>query len=430
MSGDVAVAPARAGLRGAIRLPGDKSIGHRALMLGALAEGCTRVKGVPNGADVASTRRCLQALGTEIRDEADEIRIFGCDGVFSSPKDILDCGNSGTTMRLLAAILAARDVDSTLDGDASLRSRPMRRIAEPLRAMGAQIELRDDQLAPMHVHGSSKLHGIDYELPVASAQLKSALLLAGLGAHGRTTLTGLVGSRDHTERMLPMFGGRLRANNGTISIEGPQTLRAPESAVVVPGDVSSAAFWIAAATIVPNSRIEIEDVGLNPTRLGFIDVLSRMGASIEVRPRPNEHEPYGTIVVRSSPLRATKVGADEVPALIDELPLLAIVAAFAEGTTHVSGAEELRHKESDRISAVVAGARAMGVRIEEFADGFSVAGPATLGDAGIDARGDHRIAMAFAIAALGAKGTATISGAESVTISYPDFFSTLEGLRG
>src|SRR5579872_3525088 len=250
MSGDVAVAPARAGLRGAIRLPGDKSIGHRALMLGALAEGCTRVKGVPNGADVASTRRCLQALGTEIRDEADEILIFGCGGALSSPKDVLDCGNSGTTMRLLAAILATRDVDSTLDGDASLRSRPMRRIAEPLRAMGAQIELRDDQLAPMHVHGSSKLHGIDYELPVASAQLKSALLLAGLGAHGSTTLTGLVGSRDHTERMLPMFGGRLRANNGTISFDGPQTLRAPERAVVVPGDVSSAAFWIAAATIV------------------------------------------------------------------------------------------------------------------------------------------------------------------------------------
>ena len=430
MSADVAVAPAGTGLHGTIRLPGDKSIGHRALLLGALADGCTRVKGLPNGADVASTRRCLEALGTSIEDLSEEIAIYGRGGAFRAPSGILDCGNSGTTMRLLTAILAARDIDTTLDGDASLRQRPMLRIAQPLRTMGAQVDLRDNQRAPIHVRGSSQLHAIDYQLPVASAQLKSALVLAALGAHGTTKLGGLLRSRDHTERMLPMFGGRIAAEDGTIAIEGPQQLRAPQGAVTVPGDLSSAAFWIAAATIVPNSRIELQDVGLNPTRLGFIDVLSRMGASIEVHPRQSDFEPFGTIVVRSAALRCTAVDADEVPALIDELPLLAVVAAFAEGTTRVSGAQELRHKESDRIAAVVAGARAMGVRIEELEDGFCVTGPAALRGCEIDAMGDHRIAMAFTVAALGSSATTTISGAESVDISYPDFFSTLERLRG
>jgi 3-phosphoshikimate 1-carboxyvinyltransferase len=399
-------------------------------MLGALADGCTRVKGLPNGADVASTRRCLEALGTTIRDVGGDIAIYGRGGDFDAPRGVLDCGNSGTTMRLLTAILAAREIDATLDGDASLRARPMLRIAEPLRAMGAQVELRDDLRAPIRVRGSSQLHAIDYELPVASAQLKSALVLAALGARGTTKLGGLVRSRDHTERMLPMFGGHIVAEGGTIAIDGPQKLRAPQEVVIVPGDVSSAAFWIAAATIVPNSRIELQDVGLNPTRLGFIDVLSRMGASVEVHPRQSDFEPFGTIIARSATLRATTVAGDEVPALIDELPLLAVVAAFAEGTTRVCGAEELRHKESDRIAAVVVGARAMGIQIEELEDGFSVTGPASLRGCEIDAMGDHRIAMAFAIASLGSSAPTTIFGAESVAISYPDFFSTLEGLRG
>lgn len=428
--GNVAVASARAGLRGALRVPGDKSIGHRSLLLGAVAEGRTRVRGLPGGEDVGSTRRCLEALGVKISIDGNETSIEGTGGVFAQPLGALDCGNSGTTMRLLAAIVAARDIATTLDGDASLRNRPMRRVAEPLRAMGAQIELRDDRAAPMRVRGSSRLRAIAYDLPVASAQLKSALLLAALAAHGKTILGGALRSRDHTERMLPIFGGRIAAHNGTISIDGPQRLHAAPGELEVPGDLSSASFWIAAATIVPNSRLEIQDVGLNPTRLGFIEVLSRMGASIELHPRKGEAEPVGTIVVQSAALRATTVEGSEVPALIDELPLLAVVAAFAEGTTRVSGAQELRHKESDRIRAVVQGGRAIGMRIDEFEDGFAVHGPASLGGSEIDAMGDHRIAMAFAIAALGASGTTTIHGADSVAISYPEFFTTLENLRG
>jgi 3-phosphoshikimate 1-carboxyvinyltransferase len=428
--GDVAVAPAPRGLRGTLRVPGDKSIGHRALLLGALAEGRTRVAGLPGGADVRSTRACLRDLGVRIDEEGGETTIHGRGGAFEPPASTLDCGNSGTTMRLLAALLATQDFGAVLDGDASLRARPMRRIADPLCRMGAQIELRGGELAPMRVHGSSRLRGISYTLPVASAQLKSALLLAGLRAHGLTTLDGAVRSRDHTERMLPLFGARFAARNGSIGIEGPQRLRAPARPLRVPGDLSSAAYWIAAAAIIPESRLSIEDVGLNPSRLGFIEVLSRMGASIELRPRGLEGEPYGTLVAAWSPLRATSVGAGEVPSLIDELPLLAVVAAFAEGTTYVRGAHELRHKESDRIAAVVRNGRAMGMRIDEFADGFAVHGPASLRACEIDAMGDHRIAMAFSIAALANAEPTKILGAGSVAISYPEFFATLEGLRG
>lgn len=421
-----AVAPARR-VRGAVRVPGDKSIGHRALLFGALAEGTTRIDGLPDGEDVAATRRCLEALGVAIQDDGDEaIEIEGSGGTFSAPSGALDCGNSGTTMRLLAGILASHAIDATLDGDASLRGRPMDRVASPLRTMGAHIDLAPGGVAPMRVQGSADLRAIAYSLPVASAQLKSSLVLAALGAHGLTTLGGALHSRDHTERMLPAFGGRLERRAGTISIDGGQRLRA--ASVRVPGDFSSAAYWIAAGAILPDSRVEILDVGLNPTRTGFLDVLRRMGASIEVRVERHSPEPVGTIVVESSPLHATDVNDDEVPALIDELPLLAVVAAFAAGTTFVRGAQELRVKESDRIEAVIRNGTALGMQIEGFPDGFAVEGHARLSGAEIDAMHDHRIAMAFAVAALGARGATTIRGATTTAVSYPAFWSTLEKL--
>lgn len=431
----VGVAGAASGLRGSLRVPGDKSVAHRALLLASLAEGTTHVRGLPAGADVRSTRRCLEGLGVSIRDEEEGVVVEGRAGRFAAPSRALDCGNSGTTMRLLAGILAAQDIDVTLEGDESLEKRPMGRIAEPLRSMGARIDLHEDRTAPMRVRGSSSLRGIAYDLPMPSAQLKSALLLAALGAHGRTTLGGALRSRDHTERMLPVFGVRLVQTENTLALEGPQSLRAPRMPLHVPGDISSASYWIAAGAIVPESRVTIEDVGLNPSRLGFIDVLQRMGATIEVRPRVangalHEGEPLGTVFVAGSRLQATAVQAAEIPALIDELPLLAVVAAFAEGTTTVIGAEELRVKESDRIEAVVRNGRAMGIDIDGFPDGFAVRGPATLHAAQIDAMGDHRIAMAFAIAGLCAPAGTQISGADSVAISYPEFFPTLESLRG
>ncbi|MGH7661828.1 MAG: 3-phosphoshikimate 1-carboxyvinyltransferase [Vulcanimicrobiaceae bacterium] len=430
MSGEVAVGPAQASLRGTLRVPGDKSIGHRALLFSALAEGTTTVRGLSSGEDVRSTRRCLETMGTVIRDDGELVVVHGKGGDFTQPCTPLDCGNSGTTMRLLAGILAGREIDATLDGDASLRRRPMRRIAEPLRTMGALIELREDGVAPIRVRGSSSLRGIAYELPMPSAQLKSALLLAALGARGTTKLGGALRSRDHTERMLPIFAGALRAQNGTIVLDGPQRLRAPENEIQIPGDLSSAAYWIAAASIIPDSRLEVEDVGLNPSRLGFVDVLRRMGATIEIHQQRTVPEPSGTILVRGSALRGTTVEAAEIPALIDELPLLAVVAAFAEGTTIVHGAEELRLKESDRIDAVIRNGRAMGMDIEGYPDGFAVHGPRALRGADVDAMDDHRIAMAFAVASLGASGTTRIHGAQSVAISYPEFFSILETLRG
>jgi 3-phosphoshikimate 1-carboxyvinyltransferase len=430
VSGDLAVAPAAAALRGRLTVPGDKSIAHRALLFAALAHGSTRIAGLPNGHDVRSTRHCLEQLGVEIRDVEDDVVVDGRGGVFRQPDASLDCGNSGTTMRLLAGILAANDLNVTLDGDASLRKRPMRRIAAPLTAMGASIDLAEGVHSPIHVRGTSQLQGFRYELPVNSAQVKSALIFAALGAHGTTVLGGALRSRDHSERMLPTFGASIVAANGTLSVEGKQRLRAPENTLTIPGDLSSAAYWIAAATIVPHSRVEIANVGLNPTRLGFIDVLRRMGAAITLVPHGASAEPIGSIVTEYAPLRGTIVEGDEVPDLIDELPLLAIVASFAEGTTHVRGAEELRYKESDRIEAIVRGGRTIGMQIDAFPDGFAVTGPASLKGGTIDAMSDHRIAMAFAIAGLGTREPIGISGADSVAISYPQFFSTLDVLRG
>ncbi|HEY1729940.1 MAG TPA: 3-phosphoshikimate 1-carboxyvinyltransferase [Candidatus Baltobacteraceae bacterium] len=427
---DLAVAPAAAALRGRLTVPGDKSIAHRALLFAALASGPSRITGLPSGHDVRSTRRCLEALGITIADCIEDVVVEGRGGAFTQPPTALDCGNSGTTMRLLSGILSTKDLDVTLDGDESLRKRPMRRIATPLTEMGATIELAEGLHAPIRVRGTSRLQGFNYELTVNSAQVKGALIFAALNANGPTILRGALRSRDHSERMLPAFGGTITSREGTLQIEGRQHLRASPQVLTIPGDISSAAYWIASATIVPNSRVEIAGVGLNPTRLGFVDVLRRMGASITLTHHGAAAEPIGTIVSEYAPLRATVVEGTEVPDLVDELPLLAIVASFAEGTTHVRGAEELRYKESDRIDAIVRGGRAIGMQIEPHADGFSVTGPASLHGGTVDAMRDHRIAMAFAIAGLGTPAPIAISGADSVAISYPDFFSTLDSLRG
>jgi 3-phosphoshikimate 1-carboxyvinyltransferase len=397
------------------------------LMFGALAHGKTHITNLLDSADVRSTRGVLEALGVRIVDAGDTVIVHGHGPqAFTAPAGVLDCGNSGTTMRLMAGILAAAPFTSRLDGDDSLRSRPMRRVAEPLRALGASIGLSAGDRAPIVVTGGG-LRGTRYDLAIPSAQVRSALLLAALGAQGETEIGGELGGRDHTERLLWHFGVDLKVN-GTLRLRGGQKLRAAD--LRVPGDPSSAAFWLAAATIVRGSSIQLHDVGINPTRMGFVHVLDRMGARITVSRAHTECEPVGTLVAEHAELRATTIGADEVPALIDELPLIAVLATYARGVTEVRGARELRVKESDRIEAIATNLRAMGAQVEVLDDGFRIAGPQPLHGAAIRTYGDHRIAMACAIAALGASSPSTIDDAGCVAISYPGFFATLRYLTG
>ena len=418
--------PARE-LRGTIRVPGDKSIAHRALLLGAMANGWTRIAGVPRSADVSATIRALGACGVQIQrnEEAVIVNGGGRDALRAAGATI-DCANSGTTMRLLMGVLASHSGTVRLVGDESLSRRPMRRIAEPLQKMGAGVELSGNGVAPLSFTGSESLHAIDYELPVASAQLKSALLLAGLAANGRTRLRGKLGSRDHTERMLPRFGAALDVSRDEIAIEGGQHLRG--TFVEVPGDPSSAAVWIAAALVTPGSEITLQDVSLNPTRTGFLEMTRRMGAAIETTERRSEPEPIGSVRVRSAALQSITIGAAEVPAVIDELPLLAVLATQAHGRTEVRGAAELRVKESDRIDAIAEALGAMGAQVEVFDDGFAIEGPQQLHGALVDPQGDHRIAMAAAVASLAARGATTIFDAECVGVSYPSFWRTLRSV--
>jgi 3-phosphoshikimate 1-carboxyvinyltransferase len=412
------------GLRGAIRVPGDKSIAHRALLLGAISNGWTRIAGVPRSADVSATIRALGACGVQIQrnEEAVIVNGGGREALHANGASI-DCANSGTTMRLLMGVLASHNGTVRLTGDESLSRRPMRRIAEPLERMGATVALSGNGVAPLDVTGTASLQGIDYELPVMSAQLKSALLIAGLGANGRTRLRGKLRSRDHTERMLPRFGAHLDVSADEITIEGGQRLRG--TFVEVPGDPSSAAVWIAGALMTANSDITLQDVSLNATRTGFLDVVRRMGADVETMLRRSEPEPIGSVRVRSTALRGVRLGAEEVPAIIDELPLLAVLATQAQGRTEVRGAAELRVKESDRIDAIAEALGAMGAQLEAFDDGFAIEGPQPLHGALIDPQGDHRIAMAAAVASLAASGTTTIFDAECVGVSYPSFFRSL-----
>jgi 3-phosphoshikimate 1-carboxyvinyltransferase len=406
-----------------LTVPGDKSIAHRALILAALAEGESRLRNVPAGLDVRSTQRVLRALGVAIRDDGDALVVTGCGGRFTSPASAVDCGNSGTTIRLMTGVLATRDVTATLDGDASLRARPQRRIAGPLAAFGAHIALSDAGTAPVVVRGNPDARGAGVEITVASAQVKSAVLLAALGAHGRTRLTGLLDTRDHTERLLRAFGVACARDASSITIEGPAVLRATE--LDVPGDISSAAFLLAAAAAVPEAQVVVENVGLNPTRTDFLDVLRRFGASVEVELTHDGAEPRGRIAVRGAELHGITVEPHEVPGLIDELPLVGVLGAFAHGVTTVHGAAELRVKESDRIEAFAQAARALGIEVETAPDGFAVRGPARFASGDIVTHSDHRIAMAFSVAARAAGVDVRLDDPDCMAVSFPGFAASL-----
>jgi len=420
-------------------MPGDKSISHRAAMMAALAQGTSSIRNFSTSADCAATLACLNALGVLIEKENEDLLITGV-GIngLRDPKAPLDCGNSGTTMRLLAGILAAQNFTSTLTGDDSLRSRPMQRIIEPLQMMGANISTRDGR-APLLIQGHRNLNPISYELLVASAQVKSCILLAGLSAKGRTEVIENQTTRDHTERMLSSFGAQIetgkaahKENARFAAVNGPARLSARN--VVIPGDVSSAAYFIAAAALLPGSSLEVSDVGVNPTRVLFLDQLRTMGLDVEITgTHDDNHEPVGSIRVRGSRKQLSPESDSRmtirglaVPQLIDELPLLAVVGSQIEGGIEIRDAAELRVKESDRIATTALNLRAMGADVKEFDDGFRVAGPVALRGAKVDPHGDHRIAMAFAVAALLAEGETEISDEECVGVSFPGFFELLE----
>lgn len=416
-------------LIGTAKVPGDKSISHRALIFGAIANGETRIKNLLQSGDVLSTKKCLEALGVKIDKVGDEFLVSGRGKrVLKKPSQILQCENSGTTMRLLMALLAAENITATLTGDDSLSKRPMGRIAAPLKAMGANIRLSDKDFSPIEIlqNKDGRLEAIQFELKIASAQLKTALIIAGLYATGVTILKGKIQSRDHTERLLKDFGVELKLDSGEIRIEPGQELQA--TSVVVPGDPSSAAFWLAAGSLVSNSVIEIHNVSLNPTRTGLLRALKKMGASIEVFNVEGQNESYGSLRVKSARLKSIHITEPDIAAIIDELPIFAILASQAEGKTIVKGAGELRVKESDRLAAIASNLRHMGAKIDIFEDGFSIEGPQKLKGARIESNHDHRIAMSFSIAALVAEGESEICDVDSVGISYPEFYSELDNL--
>ncbi len=422
-SGSVVVRPARL-VRGRLRVPGDKSIAHRYGLLASLAHGTSVIRGFAPGADCRSTLRCLDALGVPINRAGDSVTIIGRgSNPFGSPAGVLDAGNSGTTTRLLAGVLAFQTLSVTLTGDASLSHRPMRRVIDPLTRMGARIESNDGRL-PMTIRGGD-LHAIDHRTVVPSAQVKSAVLLAGLGARGITRVTEAHQTRNHTELALRRFGAVVDVDGATVSVSGGQVLAPIDT--TVPGDFSSAAFWCAAAAGLPGSELLIEGVGLNPTRTGLLGVLRRAGALVEATIVDFSDEPSGALRICHGSPTPFVVEPDEVPDLIDELPALAALATFG-GAMTVTGAGELRVKESDRISALVVGLRSLGADIEEFPDGFQLSGARRLTGGVADAAGDHRLAMAFAIAALGAAAPSTVLEAGAVDVSYPGFFATLESV--
>ena len=409
--------------RGRFSLPGDKSISHRLALFGALAEGTTQIENFSAGADCASTLSCLRARGVAVQHEGTSVRIHGrgFSGLHAAPGP-LDAGNSGSTLRMLAGVLAGRPFESVLTGDASLRQRPVERVAAPLRAMGATA-LPTDGRPPLTIRGGT-LRSIAWDLPVPSAQVKTAVLLAGLQATGTTTVNEPALSRDHTERLLPAFGVPVQRNGLAVCVTGPARLT--PTTMTVPGDASSAAFLVVAALILPDSEVRIDGVLLNPTRTAFLDVLRRMNATIETGITASAPEPVGWIVARSSQLAGIEVPADLVPALIDEVPALAVAAACARGRTSFSGAAELRVKESDRISALAEGLGRMGVALEERPDGLAIDGGRPMRGASLNAHDDHRIAMALSVAALRAQSETQIAGAECASISFPQFYEYLQ----
>jgi 3-phosphoshikimate 1-carboxyvinyltransferase len=431
-------------LHGDLNPPPDKSVSHRAALIGAMSEGPTRITGYLDSADTRATLRAISAVGAEVREgEADDhgglfVEVEGIGLRGPRPAEI-DVGNAGTLLRLMPGWLAGQDGGEwVLDGDESIRRRPVDRIAEPLGRMGANVEARDGRLPPLHVRGTP-LRGIEYEMPVASAQVKSCLLLAGLLAEGTTRVTEPYWTRDHTERLLASAGAEIRREGGTITVAPTQRLEAGD--VPVPGDFSSAAFFLVAALVVPGSEVSLREVGINRARIGLLSILSRMGVEMggaheseravnieEIRePGP---EPIARLNVRAAALRGTEVTAEDVPSAIDELPLVALLGCFAEGETVVSGAAELRAKESDRIAGIVEGLSALGAEIEGRPDGFAVRGTGGLRGGTIEARGDHRLAMVGAVAGLSSREGVEVEGFESVEVSYPGFERDLRSLLG
>lgn len=419
-------------LTGQIQVPGDKSISHRSLLLGALAEGETVIEGLLTGDDPRSTAHCLRLLGAQISPlDISPVRVQGIGiGRLREPEDVLDMGNSGTTMRLMLGLLSSQPgLYCAVTGDRSLRTRPMGRVVEPLRQMGAQIWGREDgRRAPLAISGQP-LKSIHYQSPIASAQVKSAILLAGLLAEGETAVSEPERSRDHSERMLRAFGVAVTVDGTTASVRGGARLIG--QSLVVPGDISSAAFWLVAASIVPDSELLITNVGVNPTRTGILDVLAQMGADIEIlNPRIQGGEPVADLRVRSSDLKSCTIGGDLIPRLVDEIPVIAVAACFARGKTVVRDAAELRVKESDRIATMAGELARLGARIEELPDGMVIEGGYALTGAEVTGHGDHRVAMSLAVAALVASGTTTIEDAECATVSYPDFYRDLDRITG
>ena len=421
-------------LQGQIEVPGDKSISHRALMLGAISQGETQIQGLLLGEDPRSTAECFRAMGAEISDlNTQMVSVKGIGlGQLKEPVDILNAGNSGTTLRLMLGLLASHPGRLfTVTGDSSLRSRPMSRVVKPLQQMGAHIWGRSNgTLAPLAVQGQS-LKPIHYQSPIASAQVKSCILLAGLMTEGQTTITEPSVSRDHSERMLQAFGAQLTTDldSKSVTITGGATLQGQK--VIVPGDISSAAFWLVAGSIVPGSEIVIENVGVNPTRTGVLDALEMMGADISLEnQRVVAGEPVADIRVKASSLHSCTISGDLIPRLIDEIPVLAVAAIFASGTTIIKDAEELRVKESDRITVMANQLNKMGAKITELTDGMEITGGTPLTGTEVESHSDHRITMSLAVAALNAQGKTTIHGAESASISYPTFVATLKQVCG
>lgn len=416
-------------MNGEIHIPGDKSISHRSVMFGAIADGTTVVKNFLPGADCLSTIDCFRKMGVEIEQKGTDVVIHG-KGLkeLKEPSDILDVGNSGTTIRLMMGILAGCEFHSTLIGDESIAKRPMKRVTGPLKQLGAKIDGRaNGEYTPLSIRGGH-LKGISYESPVASAQIKSAVLLAGLQAEGTTTLIEPHKSRDHTERMLSMFGVKLAEDEQSVSIEGGQTLTATD--IFVPGDISSAAFFLVAGSIVPNSRIVLKNVGLNKTRTGIIDVLKLMGANLEINEVDAKGgEPYGDLTISTSSLKGIEISGDMISRLIDEIPIIALLATQAEGTTVIKDAAELKVKETNRIDTVVSELKKLGADIEATDDGMKIHGKTTLhGGAVVSSYGDHRIGMMLGIAACMTKEAIEIEDTDAVRVSYPNFFEHIEYL--
>ena len=416
------------GLKGELTVPGDKSVSHRSVMFGSIAKGTTEIHNYLQGADCLSTISCFRSMGIEIENKGETVLVKG-KGLhgLTAPNTVLDCGNSGTTTRLISGILAAQNFDVTLTGDESIQKRPMKRIMDPLSLMGAKIEsIRGNGCAPLRITGAP-LTGIRYTSKVASAQVKSAILLAGLYADGETRVTEPYVSRNHTELMLNRFGAEVRTEGTTAVIQPARELYG--SRIMVPGDISSAAFFLAAGLLVPNSQLLIKNVGINPTRAGILTVCREMGGSVTLLNEDNSQaEPTADLLVSSSSLHGITVGGSIIPTLIDELPMIAAMACFAEGETIIKDAAELKVKESNRIEVMVKNLTAMGADVRETEDGMIIRGGRPLHGAVIDSRLDHRIAMTFAITALAAEGETEILGSDCVTISYPTFYQDLEHL--